>query len=81
MIVIRRLVVKLDVDGKELEILTGATKVLKKIDSLLIEVEGKNLSENLRSIENTIAESGLTEDKSWRDKGSGRNRLYRRELS
>ena len=73
--------VKLDVDGKELEILTGATKVLKKIDSLLIEVEGKNLSENLRSIENTIAESGLTEDKIWRDKGSGRNRLYRRELS
>ena len=73
--------VKLDVDGKELEILTGATKVLNKIDSLLIEVEGKNLSENLRSIENTIAESGLTEDKIWRDKGSGRNRLYRRELS
>ena len=73
--------VKLDVDGKELEILTGATKVLKKIDSLLIEVEGKNLSENLGSIENTIAESGLTEDKDWRDKGSGRNRLYRRELS
>ena len=68
-------------DGKELEILTGATKVLKKIDSLLIEVEGKNLSENLRSIENTIAESGLTEDTIWRDKGSGRNRLYRRELS
>ena len=73
--------VKLDVDGKELEILTGATKVLKKIDSLLIEVEGKNLSENLGSIENTIAESGLTEDKDWRDKGSGRNRLYKRESS
>ena len=71
--------VKLDVDGKELEILTGATKVLKKIDSLLIEVEGKNLSENLGSIENTIAESGLTENKDWRDKGSGRNRLYKRE--
>ena len=71
--------VKLDVDGKELEILTGATKVLKKVDSLLIEVEGKNLSENLGSIENTIAESGLTENKDWRDKGSGRNRLYKRE--
>ncbi len=68
-------------DGKELEILTGATEVLKKVDSLLVEVEGRNLSENLRSIENTIAESGLTEDKNWRDKGSGRNRLYKRELS
>ncbi len=73
--------VKLDVDGKELDILTGATKVLKKVDSLLVEVEGKNLTENLGSIENAIAESGLTEDKNWRDKGSGRNRLYKRELS
>ena len=73
--------VKLDVDGKELEILTGATNVLKKVDSLLVEVEGNNLSENLGSIENVIAESGLTEVKNWRDKGSGRNRLYKRELS
>jgi len=72
--------IKLDVDGKELEILTGATKVLKKVDSLLVEVEGRNLTENLGSIENTIAESGLTEDKGWRDKGSGRNRLYKRKL-
>ena len=73
--------VKLDVDGKELEILTGATNILKKVDSLLVEVEGKNLNENLESIENVIAESGLTENKDWRDKGSGRNRLYKRELS
>ena len=73
--------IKLDVDGKELEILSGATKVLKKVDSLLVEIEGKNLSENLESIENSIVESGLREDESWRDKGSGRNRLYKRELS
>ena len=73
--------VKLDVDGKELEILTGATNVLKKVDSLLVEIEGKNLSENLESIESSISESGLKEEKSWRDKGSGRNRLYKRKLN
>ena len=48
---------------------------------MLVEVEGNNLSENLGSIENVITESGLTEVKDWRDKGSGRNRLYKRELS
>jgi len=73
--------IKLDVDGKEPEILSGATKVLKKVNSLLVEIEGKNLSEKLESIENSIAESGLREDRNWRDKGSGRNRLYKRELS
>ena len=65
----------------EPEILSGATKVLKKVDSLLVEIEGKNLSENLESIESSISESGLKEEKSWRDKGSGRNRLYKRKLN
>ena len=73
--------VKLDVDGKEPEILSGASEVLKKIDSLLIEIEGKNLRENLELIENLISNSGLVEDKTWRDKGSKRNRLYKRELN
>tara|TARA_B100000686_G_scaffold304106_1_gene341490 strand:- start:604 stop:1371 length:768 start_codon:yes stop_codon:yes gene_type:complete len=73
--------IKLDVDGKEPEILSGATKVLKKIDSLLVEIEGKNLKENLKYIENHISQSGLVEDKTWREKGSGRNRLYKRSLN
>ncbi len=73
--------IKLDVDGKEPDILSGATQVLKKIDSLLVEIEGKNLKENLESIENLISKSGLKEDKSWRKKGSRRNRLYKRKLN
>ena len=67
---------KLDVDGRELEILEGAKDILSKIDSLLIEMEGRNLEENLSGIENIISNAGLVEQITWRDKGSGRNRLY-----
>jgi hypothetical protein len=67
------------VDGRELEILEGAKLTLPRIQSILIEVEGKNLEENLNQIETITAEAGLEEDVSWRDKGSGRNRLYRRK--
>jgi hypothetical protein len=67
---------KLDVDGRELEILEGAKDILSNIDSLLIEMEGRNLEENLIVIENIISNAGLVEQVSWRDKGSGRNRLY-----
>lgn len=71
--------IKLDIDGKELEILKGATKTLSEIESILIEIEGNNLDENLTSIEDILRNAGLTEDDSWRNKGSGRNRLYRRK--
>ena len=47
--------------------------------SILIEVKGKNLEENLNQIETITTEAGLQEDVSWRNKGSGRNRLYRRK--
>ena len=68
--------IKLDVDGKELEILEGSSKTLSKINSILIEIEGSNLKENLNKIEAIIQEAGLQEDINWRNKGSGRNRLY-----
>jgi hypothetical protein len=68
--------IKLDVDGKELEILQGAIKTLSQVDSILIEIEGINLNENLDSIEEIISNAGLEEDINWRNKGSGRNRLY-----
>jgi len=71
--------IKLDVDGKEPEILEGATTVLQTTKSLLVEVEGKNLSENISRIELCLNSAGLSEDVSWRDKGSGRNRLFIRE--
>ena len=63
-------------DGKELEILEGSSKTLSKINSILIEIEGSNLKENLNKIEAIIQEAGLQEDINWRNKGSGRNRLY-----
>ena len=73
--------IKLDVDGRELEILSGGKKVLKVISSLLVEIEGRNKEENLEIIEQILFDSGLSEDESWRGKGSGRNRLYKRSKS
>jgi FkbM family methyltransferase len=71
--------IKLDVDGKELEILKGGTKVLSTIESIHVEIEGRNLEENLKDIEEIVSLAGLTEEESWRNKGSGRNRLYLRK--
>ena len=42
-------------------------------------VEGKNLTENLEEIEGIMSFAGLEEEESWRDRGSGRNRLYLRK--
>ena len=71
--------IKLDVDGKELEILKGGAKVLSSVESVHVEIEGKNLIENLEEIEGIMSFAGLEEEESWRDKGSGRNRLYLRK--
>ena len=73
--------IKLDVDGKELEILEGASNILSEINSILVEMEGINLDENLEKIENIISMAGLEEELSWRKKGSRRNRLYLRKYS
>ena len=73
--------IKLDVDGKELEILEGAENILSGINSILVEMEGINLDENLEKIENILAMAGLEEELSWRNKGSRRNRLYLRKYS
>ena len=72
--------IKLDVDGKEPEILEGARETLKKIETIHIEVEGKNLTDNISTIESCLSDAGLTEDRAWRNKGSRRNRLFKRAL-
>ena len=72
---------KLDVDGNELKVLQGSSQVLKKIHTLLIEIQGKNLKENYSEIEHLLTNAGLEEDKSWRNKGSKRNRLFLRTSS
>ena len=69
----------LDVDGKELKILKGRTKVLSTAESIHVEIEGRNLEENLKDIEEIVSLAGLVEEESWRNKGSGRNRLYLRK--
>ena len=71
--------IKLDVDGRELEILKGSSKLLLTIETILVEIEGSNRGENLEDIENLLSSAGLIEDTEWRDKGSGRNRLYKRD--
>ena len=71
--------IKLDVDGKELEILKGGAKVLSNVESVHVEIEGKNLIENLEEIQGIMSFAGLEEEESWRDKGSRRNRLYLRK--
>ena len=71
--------IKLDVDGKEPQILEGASLVLENTESLLIEIEGNNLTQNISMIEGLVNKAGMEEDKSWRNKGSGRNRLYVRK--
>ena len=68
--------IKLDIDGRELEVLEGSLKILETIKSLLLEIEGKNLSKNLEKINVLLEKAGLIENEEWRNKGSGRNRLF-----
>ena len=58
------------------QVLKIASKLKKRV---VIGTTGftKN-EENLIKIENIISLAGLSEEISWRDKGSGRNRLYSR---
>lgn len=67
--------IKLDVDGIEGVILSGASKVLKKVKTLIVEVEGEN-AEAAEAIEKPLLKAGFEEDISCREKGSCRNRLY-----
>ena len=64
---------------KSLKYLKVEHKVLSAIESIHVEIEGKNLEENLKDIEEIVSLAGLTEEESWRNKGSGRNRLYLRK--
>lgn len=68
--------IKLDVDGIEGAIIRGASKTLPKVASILIEIEGENVDQAAQRFEQPLAEAGFTEDVSWRNRGSCRNRLY-----
>lgn len=73
--------IKLDVDGIEPEILKGATNTLKKIKSMMIEVERDNAENFATLIETPLLNAGLTEKLEIRSMGHGRNRLFIRENS
>ena len=68
---------KLDVDGIEALILKGAPETLKKIKSLIVELEGQN--ENNTAIEKMLSEAGLVQDHALDSLGDGRNKLYVRQ--
>lgn len=70
--------IKLDVDGIEAWILAGGPTVLARVKTVLIEVEGEAVATVADDVEAPLAAAGLTEDLSMRDRGSARNRLFRR---
>lgn len=68
--------IKLDVDGIEDSILEGAAKILHKVKTIVIEVEGRNAENVEAGIEAPLRRAGFEEDLSYRSQGSCRNRLY-----
>ncbi|HEX6859520.1 MAG TPA: FkbM family methyltransferase [Caulobacteraceae bacterium] len=71
--------IKVDVDGVEGLILKGAPQTLPLVKAVLVEVEGQNADEAATRIEPALRAAGFAEDLSVRERGSKRNRLYRRE--
>ena len=69
---------KIDVDGIEPLILSGAKDTLSRVKDVLVEVEGSNLEHVEEQIEKPLIQSGMREQKHYREKGSKRNRLYSR---
>ena len=70
-----------NVDNQDQDNNKHSSKILKKVHSLLLEIEGKNLKENYSEIKHLLTNAGLEEDISWRNKGSKRNRLFLRTSS
>ncbi|MDE2007343.1 MAG: FkbM family methyltransferase [Rhodospirillales bacterium] len=70
--------VKLDVDGAEALILRGGAATLARARSVLIEVEGEAAVRAETVLDPIFVAAGLTEDRGLRERGSQRNRLYRR---
>ena len=71
--------IKLDVDGIEELILKGGPETLKQVKSLIVEIEGHNLTNFETAIQTPLNAAGLYEDASWRGQGSQRNRVFIRK--
>ena len=70
--------IKLDVDGIEPIILKGMPKVLKQLDTLIIEIEGDNLAQKEAMLA-TINAAGLAEENLNKAEGKNRNYLFIRK--
>lgn len=70
--------IKLDVDGIEPIILKGMPKVLKQLDTLIIEIEGDNLAKK-EDMLTTIHAAGLVEESLNKAEGKNRNYLFVRK--
>ncbi len=68
--------IKLDVDGIEGLILAGMPELLKRVKTVLVEVEGDNEKFSAERIDAPLMAAGLHEDMSFRAKGNPRNRLF-----
>lgn len=69
--------IKIDVDGLELEILKGALKTLKTVDSVLIEVDTKFVG-NMDGIKSILEDSGLKIENSGQDNDGSHNQIWHR---
>lgn len=68
---------KLDVDGAEIAILKGAGKVLGKVRTLIMEIEGRNRDLFDDEIAPLLDRAGLSHAGSWED--GARNQLFTRK--
>ena len=72
--------IKIDVDGLEPEIIIGAENTLKEVQSIMLEVELKNLERKEEVFDEPLRKLGFEESAQFDGVGSGRNRLYRRKV-
>ena len=70
--------IKIDVDGLEPKILSGARLALSHAESIMLEVENWTPDQVKSDIELPLKRLGFEESLEFKDFGSGRNRLFRK---
>ena len=70
--------IKIDVDGLEPAIISGAKKTLTEVQSIMVEVELGNLDRKEERLDLPLRKLGFEESDQFKGTGSGRNRLYRK---
>ncbi len=70
--------IKIDVDGLEPAIISGAKRTLTEVQSIMVEVELGNLDRKEESLDLPLRKLGFEESNQFKGTGTGRNRLYRK---